>query len=140
MPFGLIIGAGLGIANQMFIQKPKEDRQRTLAAAEARYSPWTGMKPGPVNETSPLGAALSGAGAGASMAQGLQNSQAQSDYLKGGGSPKVSFNSNLNSFGGSGGGFGSPGGMFGQSASPNYLGVGQNPWQSQMGIGNYGGQ
>jgi hypothetical protein len=50
------------------IDKPKEARQRKLAAATQRYSPWTGLKANPIQEADTFGSALQGGMAGATFA------------------------------------------------------------------------
>ena len=74
MPFGgLLTGglAGAGLLKGLTIDKAKEDRQRKLAAETARYSPWTNMVPGAVNEADPFGSALQGGFTGAALGQGI---------------------------------------------------------------------
>lgn len=66
------VGVGTGVAKSELVDRPKEDRQRKLAAATQRYSPWTGLKAQPVQEADPFGSALQGGMAGATFAQ--QNS------------------------------------------------------------------
>lgn len=55
---GLGIGAGLGLLKGWAIDQPKEARQRQLAAATQKYSPWTGNQAQPVEEASPFNNAL----------------------------------------------------------------------------------
>lgn len=72
MPFPLIpllAGGGLGFLKSMTIDKPKEDRQRRVAAETAKYSPWTGMAPGKIEEADPFGSAISTAALGAMFSQ-----------------------------------------------------------------------
>lgn len=67
---GLGIGAGAGLLKQQIIDKPKQDKERMLAAETARFSPWTGMKPQAVGpDSSPLEGAVGGGLAGAAMGQ-----------------------------------------------------------------------
>ena len=54
------------------IDKPKEDRQRKLAAETQRYSPWTGLEAGSIQEADPFGTALQFGMTGASMGAGMQ--------------------------------------------------------------------
>lgn len=65
-------GAGLGIVKHFASDKPKEERQRRLAAETARYSPWTGMQPQQVQDADIFGNVMQGGLTGASFAQGLQ--------------------------------------------------------------------
>jgi hypothetical protein len=83
---GILGGAGLlkGIGPD----KWKEDRQRWLASQTQRYSPWTGLKAGPVDEADPFGSTLQGGMSGFSMGQNMQAAaradklmDAQTNYL-----------------------------------------------------------
>lgn len=96
---GLGIGALTGIIKSEAIDAPKAERERTLAAATQRYSPWTGLKASPVQEADPVGSALSFGSQGASLGQNFQGAQdvsslrnAQADFYKNagpwGGMPK----------------------------------------------------
>lgn len=93
------IMAATGLAKNYLIDAPKEKRQRTLAASTQRYSPWTGLQAGPIEEADPFGAALQGGVSGLGMGQQQEATtharelqQAQIDALKamsakGGGAP-----------------------------------------------------
>lgn len=95
MPWlGLAIGAGVGILKSELVDRPKEERDRTLAAETQRLSPWTGLKADKVKEADMLGSALTYGGQGAVIEQNLQNAKsqekladAQVDWLNHGGSP-----------------------------------------------------
>lgn len=63
------IMGGVGLLKSELLDRPKEDRQRELAAVTARWSPWTGMAPQAIKEADPFGSALQGASAGAMMGQ-----------------------------------------------------------------------
>lgn len=83
------IGAGAGLVKSEAIDAPKAERQRTLAAATQRYSPWTGLKADPVQEADPMGSMLQYGATGASIGQGLKSADAdtalknaQTDWLK----------------------------------------------------------
>lgn len=78
---GLLAGGGL--LKSMTLDRAKEDRQRKLAAETARYSPWTGMTPGAIEEADPFGSALQFGTTGAMLGQGIQNQQFQSDLMAG---------------------------------------------------------
>ena len=65
--WGAIIGGALGGAKGMTVDKDKERRDRYLASETARYSPWTGMKPGAIKEANVLGSMMQGASTGASL-------------------------------------------------------------------------
>lgn len=78
----LAIGAGVGLAKSALVDKPKEDKQRMLAAQTAMYSPWTGMKPNEVQAADPFGSALQGATSGAMFAQASQNQDMQDQMMQ----------------------------------------------------------
>lgn len=77
----LILAGGM-IAKNQLIDKPKEERERKLQAITAQYSPWTGMTPQAVKETSAMEAGLQGAGAGIGMQQSMDMQDAQLGALK----------------------------------------------------------
>lgn len=82
MPFtALAIGAGAGLLKSELVDQPREQRQRTLAAATQRYSPWTGLKANPIQEADPVGSALSYGSAGAQMGVNMQDSQAKTNLM-----------------------------------------------------------
>lgn len=95
MPFtALAIGAGVGLLKSAVIDGPKANRERTLAAATQRFSPWTHLQAGPVQEADPLGSALTFGGAGASIGAAAKTADAQNalmgaqtGWLNRGGSP-----------------------------------------------------
>lgn len=60
MPFPLLlaIGAGLGAVKHYGIDRPQEERERKLAAATQRLSPWTGLQAGPISHPDLLGSML----------------------------------------------------------------------------------
>lgn len=66
----LAIGAALGAAKHFLADAPAAAAQRKSAAAQTRYSPWTGMGAGQVSaQPSLFGNMLGGAGAGAAFGQ-----------------------------------------------------------------------
>lgn len=74
MPWlGLAIGAGAGLLKNELVDQPKEERERKLAAATQRYSPWTGLKAGEIQHADPFGNMLSFGTAGGMLGQNLQN-------------------------------------------------------------------
>lgn len=73
---GALAGGGLGLLKGLTVDRDKENRQRTLAAATQRYSPWTGLRAGEIEEADPFGKMLGGAGAGASFGQNYENAEA----------------------------------------------------------------
>ena len=68
MTIGLLAGAGL--LKSELVDRPREERQRKQAAITARWSPWTGMAPGQIQEADPFGSALQGGLTGAMLSQG----------------------------------------------------------------------
>ena len=64
--------AGLGLAKSELIDRPREERQRRQAAITARWSPWTGMAPGGIQEADPLGTAMESGLTGAMLSQNQQ--------------------------------------------------------------------
>lgn len=66
----LLLGLA-GLAKSAAIDVPAAARQRKLAAATQRFSPWTGMQAGPVKEADPLGSALSFGLTGLSLDQNM---------------------------------------------------------------------
>lgn len=71
-----------GAAKSEVIDKPKEQRDRKLAAETIRWSPWTGMHPGPIQQADPAGSAVNWGLMGAQLGQSQANSAAYNDYLK----------------------------------------------------------
>lgn len=83
-----LIMAGTGLAtnelNNDQIRK-QNAAQSKIAAAQTRYSPWTGNAPGQFNPTaqkSSVGAALQGAASGASFSQNYEAAQNQNEFNK----------------------------------------------------------
>lgn len=71
----LIVGgvaAGAGLLKAFTLDKAKEDRQRQLAAETIRYSPWTKMSPGAIQEADPFGSTLQFGTTGAMLGQGME--------------------------------------------------------------------
>lgn len=69
-------------AAQMYSNAEKEQRQKQLASATQRYSPWTGLQAQPVSYADPLGTAAQGAAGGLAMEQMSQNSDAQKKLME----------------------------------------------------------
>lgn len=83
MPWtGLAIGAGLGLLKSETVDKDREERQRRLAAETQRYSPWTGLQAGPIQESDMLGNMLQYGGTGASMQQGVEQAAIDNELKK----------------------------------------------------------
>lgn len=78
---GLAIAAALALAKSKMVDEPAAARKRKLAAATERFSPWTGMHAGPVDEPNALGSMMSAGATGAMIGQGVANSNAQNSYL-----------------------------------------------------------
>lgn len=76
-----LLGA-LGLGKSELIDRPREQRQRKLAAQTALYSPWTGMSPDKVQEADPFGSTLQGVTAGAMYGQQSEANQMAKDELK----------------------------------------------------------
>jgi hypothetical protein len=69
-PWGAAIGAGAGLglgAYQGKKRQEQEERDIELAAATQQYSPWTGLKAGPINRRDQGAALMTGALSGAQM-------------------------------------------------------------------------
>lgn len=90
----IAIGAGAGLLKTMAVDAPEEKRQREIAEATIKYSPWTHASiekaQASIHPANAFSGALEGAGAGMAFGQGLQNYQTQqnvNDWLKKGYSP-----------------------------------------------------
>lgn len=82
MPWlGLAIGAGAGLLKSELVDQPKEERQRKLAAATQRYSPWTGLKAGDIQTADPFSGMLNYGAQGAMLDQNIENSQADNNWM-----------------------------------------------------------
>lgn len=72
MALGTLIGLGAGAisgAAKAAHKGAQADRQRKLAAETQRYSPWTGMQAGQIEEANPVGDMFGGALAGGQFGQ-----------------------------------------------------------------------
>jgi hypothetical protein len=120
------IGAGLGLLKTLAFDGPRERRQRKLAAETERLSPWTGLKPGSIQEADPLGTSIGFGLTGYQLGQGSKISELNQKLLQkaidapnnpvaqvsaGGGMP-------MNFGGGGGGGGSNPWSLFGPGGSP----------------------
>lgn len=76
MPLFLGIGAGVGALKYFGADQPKAAKERQLAAATQRYSPWTGMQAKAPENPSALGDVLSTAGAGAQLGGAINSANA----------------------------------------------------------------
>lgn len=68
----LAIGAGVGLAKNVLSDQPEYERQKSLAAATARFSPWTGLKPQMPKAPNAFGDIISGGMTGLMAGQGLE--------------------------------------------------------------------
>jgi hypothetical protein len=73
---------GMGLGKSFLVDQPKEARQRKLAAETQRYSPWTGLQAGAINEADPFGATLQGAASGASFGQNMEQNNSDLESKK----------------------------------------------------------
>lgn len=78
----MLIGLLAGLAKDQLVDKPKEHRDRLLAAKTELYSPWTGMHAQPVQEANTFGSALQGVTAGAMYGQAEDQNQLAKDELE----------------------------------------------------------
>jgi hypothetical protein len=81
MPLGLAIGAGAGLLKSELVDAPKERRERTLAAATQKYSPWTGLQAQPIQQADPLGSAIQFGATGAALGSAINSANAANNYL-----------------------------------------------------------
>lgn len=70
------IFGGAGLVKGLTADRWKEDRDRWLASQTQRYSPWTGLRAGPIQEADPLGNTLQGGVSGYAQGQNIQNADA----------------------------------------------------------------
>lgn len=89
---GLMFGAG-GALKSLLVDKPREEKERALAAETQRYSPWTKLQAQPVKAADPFGSALQFGATGASLGSNIESAAAQkklnealTNRLNGGGS------------------------------------------------------
>lgn len=92
MSYVMVAAAAVGIAKSQFVDKPKEDRQRHLAAETQRYSPWTGMKAGDIQEADPVGSALAFGAAGKQIQTGLQQQDINKQMADRASQPNTNYN------------------------------------------------
>lgn len=84
---GMLAGAALGGVKHFASDKPKEKRQRELAATTQQLSPWTGMQAGPIQEADLLGSMMSTSLAGGATGKSMGESGAASTIVERGGTP-----------------------------------------------------
>lgn len=81
-PFTLAaVGAALGYAKGEMVDRPRENRERRVAAETQRWSPWTGMQAGPIKAADSFGTTLQGGMTGAALGQSMQASKLYQDQL-----------------------------------------------------------
>ena len=68
----MAIGAALGLAKSELVDQPAAAKQRELAAATQKYSPWTGLKADPVANPNPFDSMLQYGSAGAMMGANIK--------------------------------------------------------------------
>lgn len=81
LTLSLIMG-GIGLAKSELIDKPKEARQRELAARTQELSPWTGIQAGKIQEADPFGTAMQYGATGLSMSRQMKYDEAMENALK----------------------------------------------------------
>lgn len=90
-----LAGMGVGTLKHFAVDKPAADRQRKLAAATTRYSPWTKLIAQMPEEPNVFNSALQGGMSGFSMGQNMErhdammgrNQEPQSAFTPGGWAP-----------------------------------------------------
>jgi len=82
-PWGVaaILG-GAGLLKSELVDRPKEKRQRQLAAETQRYSPWTGLSAQPIQEADPWGSVIGGGATGLSLGQSLERATLEDELKK----------------------------------------------------------
>jgi len=78
-PWGAAAGGGLGLIKYFAFDKPANDRQRALAAATQKFSPWTHQWQNAPGQVNPIGSTMQGAAAGASVGQSMANAQSNNN-------------------------------------------------------------
>ena len=78
----MLIGSAIGLGKSELIDKPKEDRQRKLAARTIELSPWTGLKANPIEEADPFGSALKYGATGYSMGEDSADKEFKKEMAK----------------------------------------------------------
>jgi len=81
-PVTIAILAGTGLLKSELVDRPREDRQRRLAAETQRYSPWTGLQAGHIQEADPFGSAIQGGLQGAAFSQNVESNKLNNDLMK----------------------------------------------------------
>lgn len=85
MPFWLLpmlISGGLSLVKHFAVDKPKADKDRTLAAKTQELSPYTGLKAQPVEDPNLFGGLMSGAAAGAQFGTSIHQAEQADDINK----------------------------------------------------------
>lgn len=91
LAIGALVGGGIG-GMKFFGDKMREGKDRELAAATQKYSPWTGLQAGPIKRADLIGSIAAGGAMGASAGQSYEAAQssnklndAMADYYQRGG-------------------------------------------------------
>lgn len=63
--------AGVMAMNKIVSDQQGAENDRNLASETARYSPWTGLRPGPVRKANWMGSGLQGFTSGLALGKGL---------------------------------------------------------------------
>jgi len=80
IPLFALLAAG-GLAKSLLVDKPEERRQRKLAAATTRLSPFTGLQAQPIQRADPIGSALSFGFTGQQLSQNIAAQEAQQNIF-----------------------------------------------------------
>lgn len=78
----MAIMAAVGAAKSELVDRPKEKRQRRLAATTEQFSPWTGKQSQPIQEADPLGSAMQYGATGAMMGSNMENAEAEKKLME----------------------------------------------------------
>jgi hypothetical protein len=79
---GLAIAAALALAKNKLVDEPAAKKQRTLAAATQRLSPWTHLTANTPTDPNAIGDVLQYGATGASMGSNIAKQGAENDLLK----------------------------------------------------------
>lgn len=82
------IGTALALAGvSAASQQKKQEQERQQRAIDTRYSPWTHITPGTIDQNGALQGAIQGGSAGMALNQNNQNAQAWRDWMSRGNGP-----------------------------------------------------
>ena len=77
---GALIAAGLGLLKSEAIDRPKEQRDRKLRAAQIRFSPFKEVPLQQISSADPIGTAVNFGAAGAQLGGNIQAADSQSAF------------------------------------------------------------